>query len=41
MCYLQYSFFRSGGGVDEVRSVGEVAINQTNYQRCQFAVHCI
>ena len=35
MCYIQYCFFPSGG------SVGEVVINQTNYEGCQFDVHCI
>ena len=34
MCYIQCLFPSSG-------SVGEVVINQTNYEGCQFDVHCI
>ena len=32
MCYIQYCFFLSGGGVDDVFS--EVVVNETNYQGC-------
>ena len=39
MCYIQYCFFLSGGGVDDVFS--EVVVNETNYQGCQFDVHFI
>ena len=39
MCYIQYCFFAFWWRC--WWHVGEVVINQTNYQECQFDVHCI
>ena len=36
---MQYCFFTSGGGVDEV--LGEVVVNRKNHQGYQFDVHFI
>ena len=49
MCYIQYCFFLSGGsgggggwgGAGCWWRIGEIFIDQINYQGCQFDVNCI